>query len=156
MKKTLFFLILILSFYQCNSQKNTHKKNLVELKTTNIENPKYFIGNWFNTKTIAINGAEKQLQTQTNCEKTSYWKFVYNNNILKQSLFTAKGKNCSEYISTNFGIVDFREDNMIYRTDDVVFSVRIRIISDTEFILMTKNLINGKLKDIEKTYIKSK
>lgn len=147
---------MMLSFYQCNSQNNNLKTPISKREMPNIENPDYFVGSWFKTKVTADIGRKKIVQPQTICQKKSYWKFKKENGMLKHSRFSAKGKNCNDFASTNFGSVQLEGNQMRYVIDDVVYVVQIKIISTTEFILMTKYLIDGKMHDVEETYTKAK
>lgn len=155
MKKTILFFILVLLFYHCNSQKKElNRQPMVETSNSKIPNQKYFVGKWYNTETYYVNENNKKLQPQSNCLSNSYWDFQIENDVLKQSKFTAKGKNCSEFISTNYGSVIFTDHEMQYFVDDVMYSVTIKVISDQKFIIMTKDFIGDKNVVIEKTYEK--
>ncbi|MDP2454285.1 MULTISPECIES: hypothetical protein [unclassified Kaistella] len=155
MKKTILFFIIVLFFYQCNSQKKElNPQPMLEISNSEIPNQKYFVGKWYNTETYYVTGNNKKLQSQSNCQSNSYWDFQIENDILKQSKFTAKGKNCSEFISTHNGSVIFTDHEMQYFVDDVMYSVTIKVISDQKFILMTKDFIGKKNVVIEKTYEK--
>ena len=155
MKKTILYFALIFIFYQCNSQKKENDmKPKAQISMTKITNPIYFVGNWYNTQTYYLQNGEKKLQAKSNCETKSYWKFREEKGLLKQSKFTAKGKNCTEFASTSFGPVNFTENDMQYFVDDVLYSVRVNVISDQKFSLMTTDVIEGKKLEIEKVYEK--
>ena len=100
------------------------------------------------------NENSKQLQTQNDCQKKSYWKFVKENETLKQSQFTAKGENCENFISTDYGVASIKENFLNYFVNDVHYSMKIDIISPNKFSLTTQDLIGGKMVSIEKIYRK--
>lgn len=155
MKRTILFFAIVSFFYQCCSQKKEPSSQPVLEKTNSeLPNQKYFVGKWVNTETYYIIGNKKKLQPQSNCQQKSYWEFNEENEILTQSKFTAKGKSCSEFISTNSGTVIFTDNNMQYFVDDVLYSVKIKVISDHKFMLITNDFIGGKEVKIEKIYEK--
>lgn len=129
-------------------------KPILESTSTKLTDQQYFVGSWYRTETNFIKQNTKQVQPQTNCEKKSYWKFIEEKGVLKQSKFTAKGKNCDEFASTTFGSVNFTHDDMQYFVDDVLYSVKVNIISDQKFSLMTSDVIDGKKVEIETIYEK--
>ncbi|QOW11517.1 hypothetical protein Q73A0000_14635 [Kaistella flava (ex Peng et al. 2021)] len=155
MKKTILLFILVSFFYQCSSQKKEpNPQPMLETSSSELPNQKYFVGKWYNTETYYIIGNKKKLQPQSSCQSNSYWDFTIENEVLKQSIFRAKGKNCSEFISTNYCTVIFTDNVMQYFVDDVMYSVHIKVISDHKFILITKDFIGDKNVDIQKTYEK--
>lgn len=157
MKNLLLVLCVILFCTQCNSQKN--EQNLIpklESSTGKIADADYFVGNWQNTKTYHVLAGKKVVQRPTNCNQKSYWKFKKEEGFLKQSRFTATGKDCERFVSTNFGTVTLDNNQMTYFHDDIVISVKINVLSKDEFALMTRELVAGKLIDVELIYTKMK
>jgi hypothetical protein len=155
MKNTILYFALLFSFYQCNSQKKENEmKPILEKSFTKITNPQYFIGNWYNTQTYYLQNGERKLQALRNCDGKSYWKFQEEKGLLKQSKFTAKGKNCDEFVSTTLGRVNFTDFDMQYFVDDVLYAVKVNIISEQKFSLITTDVIAGKKVEIEKIYEK--
>ena len=154
MKNFLLYFLLLIFFYNCNSQKNEVQKPLKEPSISEIIDLNYFLGNWYLTNTYFINGMKKELQPQTKCENNSYWKFQKDNEILKQSKITAKGNHCEELIATKFGTVNFTNNQLNYFVDDVLYSVKIKILSQNKFSTITNDLIEGKMVQIEKIYVK--
>lgn len=129
-------------------------KPTLETSMPKITNPQYFVGNWCNTQAYYLQNGERKLQALRNCEGKSYWKFQEEKGLLKQSKYTAKGENCTEFISTTFGRVNFTDFDMQYFVDDVLYSAKVNIISDQKFLLLTNDIIDGKKVEIEKTYEK--
>lgn len=157
MKNTLLFISLIFLCIQCNSQKNENNlKPKLENPSSKIADENYFIGSWKNTKTYHTMNGKKELQPQIECSEKSYWKFTKDKEILKQSKFTATGENCERFISTTFGTVNLDNQQMNYFVNDVLYSVKISIVSDDEFTLTTRDFIAGKMIQVEETFEKIK
>ena len=155
MKKTMLIFIILTIFYQCNSQnKEKNRQPVEDTSFTKVPNQKYFVGTWYVVEKSFTHENTKEIQPQSNCEKKSYWKFIEEKGILKQSKFTAKGKDCSEYISTTTGRVIFKDYDFQYFTDDVLYSEKIKVISDKKFAIITSDYIAGKPVQIEKIYQK--
>ena len=157
MKNLLLVLCVILFCTQCNSQKTEQNlKPKLESSTGKIADADYFVGNWQNTKTYHVLAGKKVVQSPTNCNQKSYWKFKKEEGFLKQSRFTATGKDCERFVSTNFGTVTLDNNQMTYFHDDIVISVKINVLSKDEFALMTRELVAGKLIDVELIYTRMK
>ncbi|WP_417429688.1 hypothetical protein [Halpernia sp.] len=155
MKKILLLIILNFFCSQCISQeKEKNKMPKLETISSQTLDENYFVGNWQNSKTYFTSENKKELQASQECDKNSYWKFIKENGILKQSKFTAKGENCRQFISTTYGRVKIENNMMTYFVDDVNYTVKIKIISTTEFVVMTSDYIGGKMVSIEKTFTK--
>lgn len=155
MKKTLWFFVLVALFCQCTSQgKEASYQPVLEKNAAKIPDQKYFIGKWYNTETYFITANNKKLQPVSKCELNSYWDFREENKVLKQSIFKAKGKDCSEFISSKYSTVIFADNSAQYFVDDVIYSVKIKIISNHKFVLTTKDFIGGRNVEIEKIYEK--
>lgn len=157
MKNIILLISFILFSTQCNSQKSEQNlKPKLESSIGKIADADYFVGNWQNTKTYHVLTGKKVVQSPTNCNQKSYWKFKKEEGILKQSRFTATGKNCERFVSTNFGTVTLDNNQMTYFIDDVVISVKINVLSIDEFVLMTKQLDAGKMVEVELIYTRMK
>ena len=157
MKNTILVLSLLFFCMQCNSQKPEKNTNpILEDQSSRTADDDYFVGNWMKSKIFVINGEGRKLQNQDRCSQKSYWKFAKVNKILKQSKFTAKGKNCEAFISTTFGNVVLENNQMNYFVDDVLYSVKIQIISDDEFVIEKKDFIEGKMVQVEEIFEKIK
>lgn len=157
MKNTILVLSLLFFCMQCNSQKPEKNTNpILEEQSSRTADDDYFVGNWMKSKIFVNNAEGRKLQSQDRCSQKSYWKFAKVNKILKQSKFTAKGKNCETFISTTFGNVVLENNQMNYFVDDVLYSVKIQIISDDEFVLEKKDFISGKMVQVEEIFEKIK
>ncbi len=142
---------------QCNSQKNEENlKPKLEYPTSKIADQNYFVGSWKNSKTYHITAEKKEVQPQKECAQKSYWKFTKEKEILKQSKFTATGKDCERFISTSFGTVTLDQNKMNYFVDDVLYSVKIQVISQDEFTLITRDFVAGKMVEVEEVFEKIK
>lgn len=128
----------------------------METSTSKIADQDYFVGKWQNTKTYSIIAGRKVVQSPSECDQKSYWNFIKDKGILKQSHFTATGNNCESFISDDLGTVSLDQNQMTYVVTDMVFSVQINIISKNQFVLMTKELDAGKMVDMELIYTKMK
>lgn len=155
MKNLMLLFITLLFCSQCSSQeKQQNQQPKLETLPNQTVDENYFVGSWSLAKTYYTSENVKKLPTQRECAKNSYWKFSMENGILKQSKFTAKGKDCSQYISTNYGTVTIKNNVMSYFVSDVLYAVKIQINSPTEFALLTKDFIGGKMVSIEEIYTK--
>ncbi|WHF51154.1 hypothetical protein QGN23_12045 [Chryseobacterium gotjawalense] len=155
MKRTILFFAIVSFFYQCCSQKKEpNPQPVLEKTSSELPSKKYLVGKWVNTETYYLTASKKKLQPASLCQLNSYWEFNEENEILTQSKFTAKGKNCSEFISTNNGSVIFTNNDMQYFVDDVLYSVKIKVISDHKFMLITNDFVGGEAVKIEKIYEK--
>lgn len=157
MRNVVLLISIILFCTQCNSQ-TTEQNMKPKLKnsTGKIVDEDYFVGNWQNTKTYHVLTGKKVVQSPTNCNQKSYWKFKKEEGILKQSRFTATGKDCERFVSANFGTVTLDNNQMTYFHDDIVISVKINVLSQDEFALMTRELVAGNLIDVELIYTRMK
>lgn len=142
---------------QCNSQKpEQNLKPKLESSTGKIADADYFVGKWQNTKTYHLIAGKKVLQSASKCNQKSYWKFIKDKGVLKHSHFTATGDNCERFASEAFGTVNLHQNQMTYVISDMVFSVKINILSKDEFVLMTKELDEGEMVEVELIYTKMK
>lgn len=150
MKNILSLLLLALFLSQCNSQKvDSAKYNESKSSGKNI-----LLGKWQLTERNYQEGNVKVNYPLNACEKQYNWVFEKQNEnyFLTKNYFS--GNNCSIQSATDQLKINIGEGNFTYLEADLKVNQQYQLITSSKMIIKYNEILDGKVREIEDTYIK--
>lgn len=147
MAKFLYSLMMFLVMNNCNSQKVSD--------STGVENTeKYFLGTWYFTQKNYLENEKTKVFALHKCMKAYALTFTEerDNTFLLKSF--ASGENCTVKSTSGKLKVHINESQLSYFEEDLKRTEQFKIYSKAKFSILYRDIINGKVTEIEDFYEK--
>lgn len=158
MKQIIIALGVFVMVVSCHSQQKNKDLPVEQKMPVPIQkvdfSAKHLEGKWFNTESFSYNNQGKSTLEARPCQENSYWQISPKGEGLVQSFYTAKGKDCKEFINTPLGEIKIEGENLIYFSGDVGKSVRLKELTKNRLVVVEKDIVNRQVVEIEKVYNK--
>lgn len=149
MLKLISFILICLATINCNSQKMT--------KSSSIEDSgKYFLGTWYFTQKNYEDGGEIKNFPLHKCMKEYTLTFSENNETTFLIKEFATGNNCATKSNSGKLKVQIGSGRISYFEEDLKKNEQYKIYSKTKFSIVYRDIINGKVTEIEDVYERRK
>ena len=149
MLKLISFILICLATINCNSQKMT-KPSSIE------ESGKYFLGTWYFTQKNYEEEGEMKNFPLHKCMKEYTLTFLEDNGSTFLIKEFATGSNCATKSNSGKLKVQIGSGIISYFEEDLKKIEQYKIYSKTKFSIVYRDIINGKVTEIEDVYERRK